>query len=628
MASNGPESPPAEASPSGGRATAWVALQSLVLGIVLTWPVALRPGSAVLGNPDADSMKHLWTLWWIRRTVAYDRDLPFHTLYVNYPEGLELWPIEPLNGLVAALAWPVSLVATANLLALLNLVLDGIFGALFVRELTGSRLAGHAGGLLLQASSFALYTLVVGVGELQHLWFLPLGMWCFLRMIRTGRLRWALYTGLALGLATACCFYHGFFLATALVVWGLGQLRPGRGAWGRLGRLALAAGVSAILVIPVIYGFSGSYGLDTTPDVSLTRYVWGQGYGQPVTDPVSARLQPEDLVLGRAWVREQGSRDLKAYGGGRLLGLPVLLLAGWAVIRRPRQALPQVAIGGVGILLATGSFLSSGGEELMWGGGRLAMPFFYLNRLLGYLGEPINFPVRFLALTHVAAATLGGVAVAAAPGRWRWGALALVLANGVDIHRRQLLPAPLPTFHLPDWSHLGQVAAHRGHGIVDLSVAWRSDAETRFAVMAAQMEHQHPVQAVPLERLEFFARDGTLLVASLKLVEDLEPAYLRQPVHVRRDYRSDVFVLREAGFQEVLITYQGGRQPVPPDLLVELEAVFGVPRVESPSAVLYTLPEVEATAEEQQTWRLEYQERLAQARRADSRLGPANPTAP
>jgi hypothetical protein len=49
----------------------------------------------------------------------------------------------------------------------------------------------------------------------------------------------------------------------------------------------------------------------------------------------------------------------------------------------------------LGALLAMGSYLVVNGEVVeLAGGSRVRLPFFFLNRALGYVAEPLNFPVR------------------------------------------------------------------------------------------------------------------------------------------------------------------------------------------------------------------------------------------
>ena len=80
----------------------WMAgLWFATVTVVLTWPTVIHPGTAALGSPKADGMKHLWTLWWMRASVWREGAFPFNTTLVNFPKGMDLYPIEPLNGLVA-----------------------------------------------------------------------------------------------------------------------------------------------------------------------------------------------------------------------------------------------------------------------------------------------------------------------------------------------------------------------------------------------------------------------------------------------------------------------------------------------------------------------------------------------
>ena len=119
-------------------------------------------------------MKHLWTLWYIRASIWEYGDFPFMTDLINYPVGMELYPIEPLNGLLACFMPWANLVSVSNFLAILNLTLTGVVGSWFGRTLSGSRWGGLVCGAILAGSSVMAFFIHVGVGELSHLWWLPL----------------------------------------------------------------------------------------------------------------------------------------------------------------------------------------------------------------------------------------------------------------------------------------------------------------------------------------------------------------------------------------------------------------------------------------------------------------------
>jgi len=611
--------------------------QSLGLALLLTWPAVLRLGT-VLGGKDADTMKHVWTLWWCRVHLLGE-GLGLHTGLLNHPVGVDLWPVEPLNGLgAAALAW-LPVVATANLLAILNLAVTGICGGLLGWELSRSRIGALSAGILLQSSSWALYAIHVGVGELQHLWLLPLGCWALMRMADTGRWRFVFLVGAVLGVGTIACFYYGFYLALALLVLGLAALAPAERRLLLLGQLAAAALLAALIVVPVTRAFAASYGDSFHSQYGFWRYVFEEGLGQTVVDPVSARLQPADLVLGRSGLWGQGYPDLEAYGGGKLLGLPMIVLVIVGLVRQPKRAVSWLLVAVLGIVLALGSYLSAGGEELLCVGAKLRLPFLQLNRILSFVAEPLNFPVRFLALTTVALVGVAVLSLRGAAGRWRWALLVLVLLNGLDIQLRGLLPWPLPSFTLPDLTALEALDADTGPAsgdgaVLDLSAAFRHDPESRLVVMSSQLQHQQPIQAVPIDRLEFHVRDGRWFAAGLSFVADLAPAYAKQGSATPGDRRGDLHVLHGAGFDRVLVVSLGGREPLPTSFAGSMDEIFGSPVLTGQTWAVYAIPELQADEDQALQWEQEHAERAVRAEDETlapgpmPALGPHRPTPP
>lgn len=585
----------------------------LALAVFWTWPVALHPAASALGHPSGDGLKHLWTLAWARRELGLGH-LPFHTDWVNWPVGMDLFPIEPLNALVGALLPAMSLVALSNGLVLLNLWATGLAGAWMGRELSGRAEGGLVAGLLLEGSAVMVSFVHLGVGELLHLWWLPLGLGWLVRARRSGRTGPFVALGLCLAGATLSGFYLGFFLAVATAIWALMTLSA-RGLGPLLARYALAAGLGLLILGPVLRVFSASWTQGSVADVGFFSWVFGD-HDQAVTDPVSARLEPLQLL----WpARALEGAQVGAYGGGRYLGFAALILAGLGLSRRPREALPWVAVALGGLTLALGSELSWGGQELVFGGGPLPLPLLYVNRALGYLAEPLNFPVRALAITTVALAALAALG---ARGR----ASALVLVALVEIATLSELPWPLARFSPQDASALEGVRDHRGHAIADLALIWRSDAENRWSAISAQLVHQHPIQAVPIERIEYFARDGARFVAALGLVQDLEPLYNRAPGGLPRPleaYRGDLALLRDAGFGELLVNYRGGRERMPDGLVDALTALCGPPVAKGAATALWAVPEVVYTPDELAAWKAAHEAAIAALKASEHGPGPS-----
>ena len=582
----------------------------LVMAVFWTWPAAQHPASAALGHSRGDGLKHLWTLAWARRELGL-RHVPFHTDWVNWPVGMDLFLIEPLNGAFAALLPWVNLIALSNGLALLNVWGTGLAAAWMGRELSGRTEGGLVAGLLLQGSAVMISFLHLGVGELSHLWWLPLGLGWLARARRTGRTADFVVLGLILAGASLSGFYLGFFLAMSVAAVALITL-PRRGLPPLLLRYALAAGLGLLILVPVLRAFTSAWAQGSVAQVGLLSWVFG-AHDQPVTDPASARLEPLQLLTP---LRALSGDQQSAYGGGRYLGFLALILAGLGLARRPKEALPWLAVAALGVTLALGSALCWAGAEVVGGP---PLPLLYLNRTLGYLAQPLNFPVRALAITAVA---ISALAALGARGRSSW----LVALALLELATLSDLRWPLATFAPSDASALAAVSGHTGHAIADLALVWRADAENRASAISAQLVHQHPIQAVPIERIEYFARDGARFIASLGLVQDLEPLYNRAPGGLPRplsDYRADLALLRDAGFYELLINYRGGRERMPDGLVEALGALCGPPIARGGATALWQVPEVSATPEELAAWRRAHEDAISALAASEHGAGPS-----
>ncbi|RME25337.1 MAG: hypothetical protein D6798_09215 [Deltaproteobacteria bacterium] len=617
-------SPPDPPAPRARR-LAWLLAAGwyLLLSLALTWPMALHPGRAALGSEHADGMKHLWTLWYMRASVWQEHALPGFTRLVNHPTGMVLYPIEPLHGAISALLPFADLVVLSNALVVANMVAVGLAGTLFGRALGGGWLGGILGGSLLVGSSIVAFFVHVGVGELWHLWWIPLGLTVLLRARATLRWRWFIALAACLAGATLTCFYHGFFLGMAVAVVALTTLWAGRRTPGLLLRYAVAAALAVAVTVPAIRTFSASYKTPEPVRVGLWSYVTGQ-HGQPVTDPVSARLQPDQLVFP---ARAATSRQQQGYVGGRYIGWVPLVMALIGVVRRPRRGLPLAAVAVLGGVLATGSYLVVAGQAVtMEGGIAVAMPLLWLNRALSYVAEPLNFPVRFLAMTAVALAGLVSLSVAGLRGpRGRLAGAAAVVAVAVaivQVARHSATPWPWQRFELRPVGDIGAMRSIEDAAVVDLAMAWRSDPETRWNALLTQIAHGLPIQAVPVERVEYFAREGQMFVKSLDFVQALEPAFNNNTPRPPISPDKDLALLRDAGFGWLIVSYRTGLAPIPAYVRRTLDEMCGPPTLTGPGIAAWRIPDVEVSEEQLAAWRAEHDAAIAELTSLSSGLGP------
>ncbi len=574
-------------------------VQSLLLAFLVTWPAAAHFTTHAVGCAHSDTPKHVWTLWWMRKELS-EGVSGLGTQLVNFPDGMDLYPIEPLHGVIAWLL-PLPAVALSNLLAILNVFLVGVctgwLGWLVSRRPMGALVAGA----MAQTGSFVAFTIHVGVGELRQVWWIPLGLCLLLRARETMAWGWFIGLGLVMGAATLSCFYHGFFLALAVAVVALLTLRLEPKL---LGGYVVAAGLCALIVFPVVRTFAVSYAPDAH-EVKPGFLAWMQARVPLETYPMSS-LELPHLFEGRARVFEEAQRRLYGYGGGSYLGWATLGLAAVGVASAPRKALPWVAVAGVGVVLAMGTVLWSDGAVVQ---PRIVLPLASLNRALAYFGEPLNFPVRFLALTTVAVAVLGAMA-----SRCRWS-LVLVPVAMVEVNARSGAPWPRDMLPVADMAPVvappGAVAdlTYIFHG-AETTVSHAYDARDRARVLGAQISLDRPFQTTVIDRVELWGASGYYWTVALPLTK-----LLREGLTDPEATRESAWLLRERGFGSILLTHpcddRGAGQAA---WAAQLDAQLG-PRQVGRCGQLWSLPEVEPTQQEAVAWAQAQEERVADVRK-------------
>lgn len=223
-----------------------VFLAYAALSAAITWPLALRLGTAVphdLGDP----VGFTWILWWnaqaLPLTSAWLRAPIFYPspgAIVFQDTLLGVWPF------TTAVQWlGASPLVTYNLLLVSSFALSAFTAYLLCARLTADRRAGFVGGLVF---GFALYRIV----QLSHVnilltFWVPLILVGLHEYIATRRLRW-------LALASACwalqALTSGYFLVYSSVLVGLWAVFFFRLHLRDYARLALAFGLGLAAIWP------------------------------------------------------------------------------------------------------------------------------------------------------------------------------------------------------------------------------------------------------------------------------------------------------------------------------------------------------------------------------------------
>ena len=312
----------------------------LLLGLVLTWPLATRfstdlPGGAHKDGLE-DALQNVWNLWWTVAALARPSN-PWFTDRLFYPDGPNLFyhTLSPINTLMVApiTAWwgPI---AGFNTVALISFALGGLGMWLLAREHTGDGPALLA-GIVYVASPFHLAALITD-GQLQifALHWLPWYIHFLLKTLVVSASRRttrdAMLTGIFLTLIAWTDWYYTLFLlifSVGVVAWALWRTR-GSHMLVYVGRLARSAAVFTLGVAPLLLPM----GLEAAQTDYMTLL--------PAADP--ARLSADLLAyltpprLHALWGSAPWAWGV-SYGVNRrfFLGLTVVMLALVALWRRP-----------------------------------------------------------------------------------------------------------------------------------------------------------------------------------------------------------------------------------------------------------------------------------------------------
>ena len=291
----------------------------LVTAAVLTFPLPLHLGSAVLEDGTFDAYQFVWNIWWVRESLLGLHRNPFFTSYLFYPDGVPLLfhTFSFSLGLASVplqLALPGGALTAHNVLVVAAPALAVLALALLAHELTGDPSAALVGGLAGAVTGTTVWYLPVLYLDCAYL--IAFVLWAWWRLHRLARPRDLV---LALGLLLALVFASQEYALMALAILGLDSFaslvaprafglpprwRAGLVAfWGftalALGALALVAMHAPATAPPadmVLFGSAFAAALLVPPWVVPTPFWLYLGTG-------ALALAPIALVWGRPTVR-------------------------------------------------------------------------------------------------------------------------------------------------------------------------------------------------------------------------------------------------------------------------------------------------------------------------------------
>jgi hypothetical protein len=444
-----------------------------ILSVLWTLPLSLHL-TTHLPYGSTDLWQNLWNFWWWGKAVGAGAN-PFETDALFHPFGtsLALHTHSPLNMLVALpVTWTLGPVAAYNVVQLAGLVLSGVGAWLLARDLCGNERAALVAGLIFAFFPHRLEQMTEHL-NLASVQFFPFLLWAHHRLLEGRGRRYVVLTGLFFAANALVSWHYGLFGALALgltTVLHVVSTRSRAGVAGTVWSVALGALLVTPFVLPVLEAIGSGR--------EYVKYVHDRG------SDLLFLLLPSDHhpVLGP--LVEPLYRAYRSYPGAGFLcyvGLVPLVLAGHALRRGWREALPWAVFGGVFLLLSLGSQPLFAGDPVPGVRGP--------HLLLAWLPilSALRVANRFHVLFMLALAVLAAIGLSKTKRPWAvWAACALVPFEYL------WLPFPVRDVReYPLHPYLASLQADPAAGAV-LDIPFDTGANTAEN-MAAQTVHERPL---------------------------------------------------------------------------------------------------------------------------------------
>jgi len=486
---------------TNAAALAVAAVVATVVTAALHRPLLDELTTARAGTAFHDG--HIWAFDHISRMLLGDRPLSQLTDAIGYPATVRAPAIAWLPALAAAPLNPLlGPLGAYNLVVLLSPAVAVLAMAGMLRHLTRCHpWIAAAGGLAFALCPYALGCLASGqTAKFQH-WLVPLYLWMLSAGIRGPRWPLALAAAGIVALATGFTSPSTAVLLPLLAFpWAvIVALKAPRPRLPSLLRALAVLAVTAACLLPA----QRYYG-NLRHGIHPSAFEPGIANWDRLSTPAPV-AQPEGVSLGRgglAWDVHQTSHVT-------YLGLPLLAAMILLSLRRFRgRGLAWTAVG-VGVIVAIGPYLISGGAFVEVGGNRLALP----ARLLEVVGYPLArtgtyYRAVLLASVGLSLALAGGLSTRRAG--WMilaaWAVALLQVGDGWRV-TRSLWPRPAEPIE-------GRLALEQmrddpvAGAVFDLPL--EAGTYEGGVAMLASVVHRRPTTALPRQSKRYLPRVDAL----------------------------------------------------------------------------------------------------------------------
>lgn len=423
-----------------GRRAVLPALFFLVWALVFSFPLALHMSDAVVLSRGGDAWLHLWDLWWVDKALVELHRNPYHTTYLLYPTGLNLYyhSLDLVNAIIGIpLQRLFGLTPAFNLLVVANLTLDGLAAYWLCLDRSRSIPASLVGGALFASAPLLGSSLDAGQLDELTVWWVPLYILALLRALESPGPVWRAGGGRRATLAAGVClvgaalatwyFTAGLVIFTVVFVPAFLLANAAKGAAARkwtaaISKVALVAGLFVIVLSPLLYAM-------------VRERLSGATYMLP--SAFTTQFNSADLLA--LFLPTFLSTDLNGHGSIVALGYLALILSAIGIRAKWRMAWPVALALLVLVILAMGPVLQVNGQVT-----GVPLPYALLNNV-PFIGASRQ-PLRFLATAAACLSLLSSFGVAWLDERIRGvnartaatAGLLLLAALGLFVLPRQL----------------------------------------------------------------------------------------------------------------------------------------------------------------------------------------------
>jgi hypothetical protein len=524
---------------------AFLALAALIANFTTAMPGIVKLQASNEIQPSEFDI-FFWNLWWVRHAIFDLHVSPLYTNFVVYPF------ISPLAGHTLALLWGFvsapfqlifGLIPTFNAIVVLSFVLASVAMYAFVRQHVQRASVALLAGLIFAFTPAMIQRASVGHLDKISIFWLPVCLLLWDKVIETRRWTWAVITGLCLYLSWLTDFQQTMWTLLLLgpyVVFTFLRVNSKADKASPSKRtsvvefIRLSAPLALAFIIPALFA-----PLPQLLDANKLNYPPAR-----VEDTAYFAFQVQNLFT-------------RSDNGDFTIGLllPLLTLISIPFIRRDGERW-------FWLIVAVGCFILAVGPYIEIGGTRFDLPYALLHRLLG---NQYRTPMRFMTPAVLAATMLVSLTIDRTVFRWKWlidliqtqlarmDKLMVWSISDYDLQRKRLLDRveaqhilvvglmlvfiwdydllkPFPITTLPDYQSYRLIAQEPGDfTVLELPIGVR----TGFAIVGRGETlqyyapfHQHPTSTgylsrLPNEVLDTFYSDP--LLGALTLSHGLPP---------------------------------------------------------------------------------------------------------